>query len=61
MLAQLYKGMPDLIHTFVKSANERETVPYFLFRYIRWNEQRRTLVDAVAPSFVSRARALHTA
>jgi hypothetical protein len=32
---------------------ERETVPHFLFRCTRWNEQRRTLVEAAGARFGS--------
>ena len=52
--------MPDLIDTFMESAEviaicgvERKTVTHLLFRCTRWNEQRRTLIEATGPSFGS--------
>ena len=37
---------------------ERETVPHFLLRCTRWNEQRRVLIEAAGPSLGSLSQML---
>ncbi|KAJ5094907.1 endonuclease/exonuclease/phosphatase [Penicillium argentinense] len=61
ILAQLRTGHARLngyLHRIGKADSdlcecgiERETVPHFLLRCTRWNEQRRALIEATGPSF----------
>jgi hypothetical protein len=61
ILAQLRTGHARLngyLHRIGKTesdlcecGSERETIPHFLLRCIRWNGQRRALIEAAGPSF----------
>ena len=68
ILAQLRTGHARLngyLHRIGKTDSdlcecgvERETVPHFLLRCTRWNEQRRALTEAVGPSLGSLSQML---
>lgn len=68
ILAQLRTGHARLngyLHRIGKAESdlcecgiERETVPHFLLRCTRWNEQRRALIEAAGPNFGSLSQML---